>query len=116
MAGAVSGRAVRRTGTGPQAARPGRRCRAAGAAARRAAALDQKRHNSAADRLIRSKIKTVQGRPQTSTDLLSNGCAVQIRPRLSAVVVSNGVSKLLAHNVDVPYRSGVLGRANGETV
>jgi len=110
VAGAVSGRAVRRTGTGPQAARPGRRCRAAGAA------LNQKRHNSAADRLIRSKIKTVQGRPQTSTDLLSNGCAVQIRPRLSAVVVSNGVSKLLAHNVDVPYRSGVLGRANGETV
>jgi integrase len=37
----VGGRAVRRVGTGAHAARPERRCRAAGAAARRAAALDR---------------------------------------------------------------------------
>jgi hypothetical protein len=49
------------------------------------------------DLLIRSKIGDVHGRPRVSAGLARGRCTVQIRPRLSEVVVSISVSKHVVH-------------------
>jgi hypothetical protein len=52
--------------------------------------------------VISDQIWHVHGRPHLSADLVRDGCAVHLRPRLSEVVVSARVSPLYPCGTPVP--------------